>query len=92
MSAFAAHGLKDRLSADALGWIKTASDYEMWHGLAALFAIGLTGRDAYLVGCDYVHRVASEVAATAVVFGYDFCTAWWRVPGARGLRQGNRHL
>jgi uncharacterized membrane protein YgdD (TMEM256/DUF423 family) len=45
IGAFAAHGLKDRLSADALGWVKTASDYEMWHGLA-LLAIALLGGDA----------------------------------------------
>jgi uncharacterized membrane protein YgdD (TMEM256/DUF423 family) len=43
--AFAAHGLKDRLTPEALGWIKTASDYEMWHGLA-LLAIALLGRGA----------------------------------------------
>jgi uncharacterized membrane protein YgdD (TMEM256/DUF423 family) len=36
MGAFAAHGLRDRLSADALGWMRTASDYQMWHGLALL--------------------------------------------------------
>ena len=40
MGAFAAHGLKDRLSPEALGWVKTASDYQMWHGLA-LLAISL---------------------------------------------------
>ena len=43
MGAFAAHGLKDRLSGEALGWIRTASDYQMWHGLA-LLAISLPGR------------------------------------------------
>ena len=43
MGAFAAHGLKDRLSGEALGWIKTASDYQMWHGLA-LLAISMLGR------------------------------------------------
>ena len=43
VGAFAAHGLKDRLSSEALGWIRTASDYQMWHGLA-LLAISLPGR------------------------------------------------
>jgi len=43
MGAFAAHGLKDRVSGDALGWIRTASDYQMWHGLA-LLAISVSGR------------------------------------------------
>ena len=43
MGAFAAHGLKDRLSGEAIGWIKTASDYQMWHGLA-LLAISFPGR------------------------------------------------
>ena len=42
MGAFAAHGLKDRVSGDALGWIRTASDYQMWHGLA-LLAISVSG-------------------------------------------------
>ena len=42
MGAFAAHGLKDRLSADALGWVKTAAEYQMTHGLA-LLAIALVG-------------------------------------------------
>ena len=42
MGAFAAHGLKDRISGEALGWIRTASDYQMWHGLA-LLAISVLG-------------------------------------------------
>ena len=44
MGAFAAHGLKDRISGEALGWIRTASDYQMWHGLA-LLAISLLSRN-----------------------------------------------
>jgi uncharacterized membrane protein YgdD (TMEM256/DUF423 family) len=42
MGAFAAHGLKGRLSADALGWVKTAAEYQMSHGLA-LLAVALLG-------------------------------------------------
>jgi uncharacterized membrane protein YgdD (TMEM256/DUF423 family) len=57
MGAFAAHGLKGQVSADALGWIKTASDYEMWHGLA-LLAIALMGRQA----------VAGMLRAAAIAF------------------------
>jgi uncharacterized membrane protein YgdD (TMEM256/DUF423 family) len=46
MGAFAAHGLKDRLPLEALAWIKTASDYQMWHGLAllAVAALARSGR------------------------------------------------
>ena len=36
MGAFAAHGLKSILEAEALGWVKTAADYQLWHGLALL--------------------------------------------------------
>jgi uncharacterized membrane protein YgdD (TMEM256/DUF423 family) len=57
MGAFAAHGLRDRLSSDALGWIKTASDYEMWHGLA-LLAIALMGRET----------IAGALRAAAIAF------------------------
>jgi len=42
VGAFAAHGLKDNLSAEALGWVKTASDYQMWHGLALLATAALS--------------------------------------------------
>ena len=34
MSAFAAHGLKDSLPAEALDWVRTGSNYQMWHALA----------------------------------------------------------
>jgi len=36
MGAFAAHGLKDSLSPEALDWVRTASNFQMWHGLALL--------------------------------------------------------
>lgn len=36
MGAFAAHGLRSVLDADALGWIDTGSRYQMWHALALL--------------------------------------------------------
>ncbi|BBN82381.1 UPF0382 membrane protein [Pseudoalteromonas sp. A25] len=40
LGAFAAHGLKQHLDEYALGVFKTASDYQMSHGLA-LIAVGL---------------------------------------------------
>jgi len=36
MGAFAAHGLRSVLDADALGWIDTGSRYQMWHALVLL--------------------------------------------------------
>jgi len=36
MGAFAVHGLRSVLDADALGWIETASRYQMWHALVLL--------------------------------------------------------
>lgn len=41
--AFGAHGLKERLSAEALGWWDTASRYQLIHALA-LLATGLLER------------------------------------------------
>src|SRR5579863_1206531 len=40
MGAFAAHGLKAALDPQALGWVKTGADYQLWHGLA-LLGIGI---------------------------------------------------
>jgi uncharacterized membrane protein YgdD (TMEM256/DUF423 family) len=36
MGAFATHGLRSVLDADALGWIDTGSRYQMWHALVLL--------------------------------------------------------
>ncbi len=36
MGAFAAHGLRSGLDADALGWFDTGSRYQMWHALVLL--------------------------------------------------------
>jgi uncharacterized membrane protein YgdD (TMEM256/DUF423 family) len=41
MGAFAAHGLKDRLPADALDWVRTGATYQMWHGLALILVATL---------------------------------------------------
>jgi len=40
MGAFAAHGLRSVLDADALDWLDTGSRYEMWHALV-LFGVAL---------------------------------------------------
>lgn len=40
MGAFGAHGLKDRLTEQQLGWWHTAASYHLAHALA-LFALGL---------------------------------------------------
>jgi len=34
LGAFAAHGLKNVLDAERLGWWQTGVQYEIWHGLA----------------------------------------------------------
>src|SRR5438552_2900324 len=36
VGAFAAHALKSRLDAEALGWIETGARYQMYHALALL--------------------------------------------------------
>ncbi len=36
MGAFAAHGLKDSLPGQALDWVRTGADYQMWHALALI--------------------------------------------------------
>jgi len=41
IGAFAAHGLKAILSPQALAWVDTGAQYQMYHGLAIL-ALGLT--------------------------------------------------
>lgn len=40
LGAFGAHGLKARVSAEALGWWQTAVQYHFWHALG-LLGIGL---------------------------------------------------
>jgi uncharacterized membrane protein YgdD (TMEM256/DUF423 family) len=44
MGAFAVHGLRSILDADALGWIDTGSRYQMWHALVLLGVALLLGR------------------------------------------------
>jgi uncharacterized membrane protein YgdD (TMEM256/DUF423 family) len=58
MGAFAAHGLGDRLPAEALEWVSTGSTYEMWHALAligvALLASRAVGRVLELAGWSFL--------------------------------------
>lgn len=54
MGAFAAHGLRSILDAEALGWLDTGSRYQMWHALALLAVVLLLvrarpGRDRRLL-------------------------------------------
>jgi uncharacterized membrane protein YgdD (TMEM256/DUF423 family) len=62
MGAFAAHGLKGRLPPEALGWIKTAADYEMWHALA-LLAISIPGRS----GIEGLLKAAAAALLTGII-------------------------
>lgn len=43
LGAFGAHALKARVGIDALSWWQTATQYAIWHALAAL-ALALSGR------------------------------------------------
>lgn len=49
MGAFAAHGLKGSLVPQSVGWVKTASDYQMWHALA-LLGVAAWARGVWPVG------------------------------------------
>ncbi len=59
MGAFAAHGLGNRLPAEALDWVRTGSSYEMWHalaliGVALLASHGAVGRALGLAGWSFL--------------------------------------
>ena len=83
MGAFAAHGLKDRLPAEALDWVRTGSAYEMWHALAlvgvAIVGTGKTGRalclagGAFLLGCILFSGSLYLLALTGIR-GFAFIT------------------
>lgn len=60
LGAFGAHGLEDRLGAEALGWWQIAVQYQMWHALAVL-ALGLADR-------AWARLPALMLASGAVVF------------------------
>jgi uncharacterized membrane protein YgdD (TMEM256/DUF423 family) len=58
MGAFAAHGLKDTLPAEALDWVRTGSSYQMWHALAFFAVAVLPGAQANaalrVAGCSFL--------------------------------------
>ncbi|HZT20157.1 MAG TPA: DUF423 domain-containing protein [Dongiaceae bacterium] len=60
MGAFAAHGLRGSALPQGLGWVKTASDYQMWHGLA-LLALAALARGRW--------TLLSRLAAIAFLVG-----------------------
>jgi uncharacterized membrane protein YgdD (TMEM256/DUF423 family) len=62
MGAFASHGLRARLDAAGLGWIETASHYQLWHALA-LFGVAL------LLHQDGAHRRLLRAIGWAFLIG-----------------------
>jgi len=63
LGAFGAHGLKDRLAAEQLGWWQTAVQYQMWHGLA-LVALGASGLNRLRLPAALLGGGAAVFAAT----------------------------
>jgi uncharacterized membrane protein YgdD (TMEM256/DUF423 family) len=62
--AFAAHALQQALDARALGWIETASRYELAHALA-LLAVAVLARDG---ASRWIGRAGALFAAGTVLF------------------------
>ncbi len=58
LGAFGAHALKGQVTVEALGWWKTAVQYQMWHALAVV-GLGLSrwGRRAFLPAMLFVAGV-----------------------------------
>ena len=77
MGAFAAHGLKDRLVPEALDWVHTAANYEMWHGLALVLVAVLAS-----VRADVALRLAgASFLAGCIMFSgslYLLALSGWR--------------
>ena len=63
--AFGAHGLRERLSAEALGWWETASRYQLLHALALV----LTGLLARQRGTPLAAATLLFLAGTLVFSG-----------------------
>ena len=91
VGAFAAHGLSERLSAQALATFETGARYHMYHALAmGLAAIGLRGRAAtrsaglFLIGivlfCGSLYLLAltgqRAFAFVTPVGGLAFLAGW----------------
>jgi uncharacterized membrane protein YgdD (TMEM256/DUF423 family) len=60
LGAFGAHALNGRIDAEALGWWRTAVEYQMWHALAVV-ALGFSGR-------EWARLPAWLMAVGAVIF------------------------
>lgn len=70
--AIGAHALRDRLSAEALGWIATAERYQMWHALALGIVVALAARQGGLEAA-MPHRLKAAAflfGAGIVLFSY----------------------
>ena len=62
LGAFGAHGLADRLDAQALGWWQTGTTYLMVHAVAA-FAVALSGRPGLFAWGGWALALGSLVFA-----------------------------
>jgi len=58
MGAGAAHGFSTRLAPDALAWVRTGAEYQLWHSVL-LAAVGLFG----------AHAKSFTAAALLLAFG-----------------------
>lgn len=99
LGAFGAHGLRNMLSVDALGWWQTAVTYQMWHALALLALAALPvarpRAAALLFGCGilvfsgslYAMALTGVRALGAVTpVGGTLLIAGWLVLGWSALR------
>ena len=68
MGAFAAHGLRSVLDADALGWLDTGSRYQMWHALALLGVALLLVRAAARQAAPLLQAIAWAFLAGIILF------------------------
>lgn len=66
LGAFAAHALRDKLSAEQLTVWHTAVDYQFWHALA-LFGVSIWMRQAVVV--VHAHAKPLSIAANAFAIG-----------------------
>ena len=101
LGAFGAHALEGRVSAEALGWWQTATNYLLPHAVAVV-AIGLTGRASMALPAWLLASGAALFAATLFAMalggprwlgavtplGGTAMIAGWLLLGLRGLREG----
>ncbi len=81
LGAFAAHGLKQRLSAEELAWFETGCRYQMYHALA-LFLCGLLARTGSPPRLAAVAFVLGTVLFSGSLYGLAFGVRWlaWMTP------------